>query len=148
MSELKTQIIADMKSALKSQDKPRLKAVRMIVAAIRQKEIDERIDLTDAQVLTVIQKMVKQRGDSITQFQAAKRDDLVAIEEAELTVLKTYMPAQLSEAEVQIHITAAIKETNATSIKDIGKLMTFLKPKLNGKADMSLVSTLIKSTLT
>ena len=147
MSELKQRITADMKSAMKAKDKQALKAVRMILEAIKQKEIDERIELDDAQVMTVIQKMVKQRKDSISQFSDAGRTDLVEIEEAELEIINNYMPEQLSDEEVALVVDKVINDSGANSMKDMGKLMGILKSQLQGKADMSLVSQLIKSRL-
>ena len=147
MSELKKRITDDMKSAMKAKDKQALKAVRMILEAIKQKEIDERIELDDAQVMTVIQKMVKQRKDSISQFSDAGRSDLVEIEEAELETINNYMPEQLSDEEVALVVDKAINDSGANSMKDMGKLMGMLKSQLQGKADMSLVSQLIKSKL-
>ncbi len=147
MSELKTRIINDMKSAMKAKDKDALKAVRMILGAIKQKEVDERIEVTDAQVLAVIQKMVKQRNDSISQFKDAGRDDLVEVEEAELVIINNYMPAQLSEAEVVAAVDKAIADSGAASMADMGKLMGILKGQLDGKADMGKVSGLIRSKL-
>ena len=147
MSELKKRITDDMKSAMKAKDKQALKAVRMILEAIKQKEIDERIELNDAQVMTVIQKMVKQRKDSISQFSDAGRTDLVEIEEAELEIINNYMPEQLSDEEVESVVDRAINDSGANSMKDMGKLMGMLKSQLQGKADMSLVSQLIKSRL-
>jgi hypothetical protein len=147
MSELKQRITDDMKSAMKAKDKQALKAVRMILEAIKQKEIDERIELDDAQVMTVIQKMVKQRKDSISQFSDAGRTDLVEIEEAELEIINNYMPEQLSDEEVALVVDKAINDSGANSMKDMGKLMGMLKVQLQGKADMSLVSQLIKSRL-
>ncbi len=147
MSELKKRITDDMKSAMKAKDRQALKAVRMILEAIKQKEIDERIELNDAQVMTVIQKMVKQRKDSISQFSDAGRTDLVEIEEAELEIINNYMPEQLSDEEVASVVDKAINDSGANSMKDMGKLMGMLKVQLQGKADMSLVSQLIKSRL-
>jgi len=147
MSELKKRITDDMKSAMKAKDKQALKAVRMILEAIKQKEIDERIELDDTQVMTVIQKMVKQRKDSISQFSDAGRTDLVEIEEAELETINNYMPEQLSDEEVASVVDKAINDSGANSMKDMGKLMGILKSQLQGKADMSLVSQLIKSRL-
>ena len=147
MSELKKRITDDMKSAMKAKDKQALKAVRMILEAIKQKEIDERIELDDAQVMTVIQKMVKQRKDSISQFSDAGRTDLVEIEEAELEIINNYMPEQLSDEEVASVVDKAINDSGANSMKDMGKLMGMLKAQLQGKTDMSLVSQLIKSRL-
>ena len=147
MSELKKCITDDMKSAMKAKDKQALKAVRMILEAIKQKEIDERIELDDAQVMTVIQKMVKQRKDSISQFSDAGRTDLVEIEEAELETINNYMPEQLSDEEVASVVDKAINDSGANSMKDMGKLMGMLKAQLQGETDMSLVSQLIKSRL-
>ena len=147
MSELKQHITDDMKSAMKAKDKQALKAVRMMLEAIKKKEIDERIELDDAQVMTVIQKMVKQRKDSISQFSDAGRTDLVEIEEAELEIINNYMPEQLSDEDVALVVDKAINDSGANSMKDMGKLMGMLKVQLQGKADMSLVSQLIKSRL-
>jgi len=147
MSQLKKRITDDMKSAMKAKDKQTLKAVRMILGAIKQKEVDDRIELDDAQVMTVIQKMVKQRKDSISQFSDAGRTDLVEVEEAELVVINSYMPEQLSDAEVAAAVDKAITDSSADSIKDMGKLMSMLKGQLDGKADMGLVSRLIKDKL-
>ena len=148
MSQLKKLITNDMKLALKAQDKSALKAIRMILGAIKQKEIDERIDLDDTQVMAVIQKMVKQRKDSISQFSDAGRTDLVEVEEAELSIINNYMPKQLSEAEIEVAVVKAISDSGADSMKDMGKLMGILKGQLDGQADMGLVSQLIKSKLT
>lgn len=147
MSQLKQLITNDMKLALKAQDKSALKAIRMILGAIKQKEIDERIDLDDPQVMAVIQKMVKQRKDSISQFSDAGRTDLVEVEEAELSIINNYMPKQLSEAEIEAAVVKAISDSGADSMKDMGKLMGILKGQLDGQADMGLVSQLIKSKL-
>jgi len=147
MSQLKQLITNDMKLALKAQDKSALKAIRMILGAIKQKEIDERIDLDDTQVMAVIQKMVKQRKDSISQFSDAGRTDLVEVEEAELSIINNYMPKQLSEAEIEVAVDKAISDSGADSMKDMGKLMGILKGQLDGQADMGLVSKLIKSKL-
>ena len=147
MSQLKQLITDDMKLAMKAQDKSALKAIRMILGAIKQKEIDERIDLDDSQVMTVIQKMVKQRKDSISQFSDAGRTDLVEVEETELSIINNYMPKQLSEDEIEAAVTKAISDTGAESMKDMGKLMGILKSQLDGKADMGQVSQLIKSKL-
>ena len=147
MSELKQQITNDMKLAMKAKDKPALKAVRMILGAIKQKEIDDRIELNDTQVLVVIQKMVKQRKDSISQFSDAGRIDLVEVEESELAIINNYMPKQLTEDEVDAAVTKVIEDSGADSMKDMGKLMGILKNQIDGKADMGLVSQLIKSKL-
>ena len=147
MSKLKQLITDDMKLAMKAQDKPALKAIRMILGAIKQKEIDERIELDDNQVMAVIKKMVKQRKDSISQFSDAGRTDLVEVEEAELLIINNYMPKQLSQDEIEAAVVKAISDTGADSMKDMGKLMGILKGQLDGKADMGQVSQLIKSKL-
>ncbi len=147
MSQLKQLITNDMKLAMKAQDKPALKAIRMILGAIKQKEVDDRIELDDVQVLAVIQKMVKQRKDSIFQFSDAGRTDLVDVEEAELVVINSYMPEQLSDEEVAEAVDKAITDSGADSMKDMGKLMGMLKGQLDSKADMGLVSRLIKDKL-
>ena len=147
MSALKTQITNDMKLAMKAKDKAALKALRMILGAIKQREVDERIELNDTQAMAVIQKMVKQRKDSISQFSDAGRTDLVEVEEAELLIINNYMPKQLGEDEVKAAVVKAISDTGADSMKDMGKLMGILKSQLDGKADMGQVSQLIKSKL-
>jgi uncharacterized protein YqeY len=147
MSELKARITEDMKSAMKAKDKDALKAIRMILGAIKQKEVDDRIELDDTQVLAVIQKMVKQRKDSISQFKDADRTDLVDVEEAELAIINNYMPEQLSEAEIAAAVDKAIADTGASSMQDMGKLMGLLKGQLDGKADMGAVSSLIRAKL-
>ena len=147
MSQLKKCITDDMKLAMKAKDKQALKAVRMILGAIKQKEVDDRIELDDAQVMAVIQKMVKQRKDSISQFSDAGRTDLVEIEEAELVIINSYMPEQLSDQVVAAAVEKAITNSGADSMKDMGKLMGILKGQLDGKADMGLVSRLIKDKL-
>ena len=147
MSKLKQLITDDMKLALKAQDKSALKAIRMILGAIKQKEIDERIDLNDNQVMVVIQKMVKQRKDSISQFSDAGRTDLVDVEEAELSIINNYLPKQLSEEEIEVAVAKAISDSGADSMKDMGKLMGILKGQLDGKADMGQVSQIIKFKL-
>ncbi|MDP6104422.1 MAG: GatB/YqeY domain-containing protein [Gammaproteobacteria bacterium] len=147
MSELKKRITDDMKSAMKAKDKEFLRATRMIIEAIKQKEVDERVELDDSQVLTVINKMVKQRKDSISQFDLAGRTDLVEIEEAELEIIKKYMPEQLSDEEVEIFVDKTINDSGSDSMKDMGKLMGMLKGQLDGKADMGAVSQLIKAKL-
>ena len=147
MSQLKKRITDDMKLAMKAKDKQALKAVRMILGAIKQKEVDDRIELDDAQVMAVIQKMVKQRKDSISQFSDAGRTDLVEVEEAELVVINSYMPEQLSDEEVSAEVDKAIIDCGADSMKDMGKLMGMLKSQIDGQADMGLVSRLIKDKL-
>jgi len=147
MSKLKQLITEDMKLALKAQDKAALKAIRMILGAIKQKEIDDRIDLNDNQVMAVIQKMVKQRKDSISQFSDAGRTDLVEVEESELSIINNYMPKQLSQDEIEAAVVKAIADTGSNSMKDVGKLMGILKSQLDGKADMGQVSQVIKTKL-
>ncbi|ATS22736.1 MULTISPECIES: GatB/YqeY domain-containing protein [Xanthomonas] len=144
---LKQQLTDDMKAAMKSGDKHSLGVIRLINAAIKQKEVDERIEMDDAAVIAVLDKMVKQRKDSVTQFEAAARDDLAQIEREEIVVIERYLPAKMGEAEIVAAIRAAISETGASSPADIGKLMGALKPKLAGQADMGLVSTLVKQQL-
>ena len=144
---LKSQLTDDMKTAMKAGEKDRLGVIRLINAAIKQKEIDERIEMTDPLVLAVLEKMVKQRKDSITQYEAAAREDLAAIERYELGVLEAYLPAKLGEAEILAAIDAAMAQTGAASAADIGKLMGVLKPALAGQADMGLVSKLVKQKL-
>jgi uncharacterized protein YqeY len=141
---LKQQLVEDMKAAMKSGDKHTLGVVRLINAAIKQREVDERIELDDAAVVAAMEKMVKQRKDSVSQFDAAGREDLAAIERAEIVVIEKYLPAKLGEAEILAAIDAAIAETGATGPADMGKLMGVLKPKLAGQADMGLVSALVK----
>nr|WP_298122705.1 GatB/YqeY domain-containing protein [uncultured Pseudoxanthomonas sp.] len=144
---LKQQLTDDMKAAMKAGEKDRLAVIRLINAAIKQREVDERIELDDAAVLAVLEKMVKQRKDSVTQFEAASREDLAAIERAEIVVIEAYLPAKLGEAEILAAIEAAIAETGATGPADMGKLMGVLKPRLAGQADMGQVSALIKKKL-
>lgn len=144
---LKEQITNDMKESMKSGAKDRLGVIRLILAAVKQKEVDERITLEDPQVLAVLEKMLKQRRESVTQFQQGGRQDLVAKEEAEIKVIQAYLPAQLSEAELDQLIAAAVAETGAASMKDMGKVMGVLKPKVAGKADMGAVSARIKAKL-
>ena len=144
---LKTRITDDMKAAMKAGEKSRLAVIRLINAAIKQKEVDERIELDDAAVLAVLEKMVKQRKDSISQFDAAGREDLSAVERAELEIIDGYLPAKLDEAAVAAAIDAAIAETGAAGAADMGKLMGVLKPRLAGQADMGLVSRLVKQKL-
>ena len=137
---LKQQLVEDMKAAMKGGDKHTLGVVRLINAAIKQREVDERIELDDAAVIVAMEKMVKQRKDSVSQFEAANREDLAAVERAEIVVIEKYLPAKLGEAEILAAIDAAIAETGATGPADMGKLMGALKPKLAGQADMGLVS--------
>jgi uncharacterized protein YqeY len=144
---LKSRIQEDMKSAMRSAAKERLGTIRMLMAAIKQREVDERIELDDSQVLAVIDKMVKQRRESITQFEAGGRQDLVAKEAEELKLLSDYLPAQLSEAELDALISEAIASSGATSIKDMGKVMGLIKSKAQGRADMGAVGARIKAKL-
>jgi uncharacterized protein len=145
---LKAQITEDMKAAMRAKEAGRLGTIRLITAAIKQKEVDERIELNDTQVLAIIEKMIKQRKDSISQFEAGGRQDLADIEKAELVVLSAYMPAMLSEAEVQAEVGAAVVASGAAGPQDMGKVMAILKPKLAGRADMTAVSALVKTALT
>jgi len=144
---LKERILQDVKDAMRTKDKPRLATLRLITAAIKQREVDERIELDDTQVITVLDKMSKQRRESISQFEQAGRDDLIAQEAAELELIQTYLPEQLGEDELQTLIEEALQQTGAASIKDMGKVMGQLKPKLQGRADMGAVSALIKARL-
>ena len=144
---LKERITDDMKNAMRAGEKERLGTIRLVLAAIKQREVDERITLDDAAVTAVIDKMIKQRKDSISQFEAAGRDDLVAKENAELVVLSAYMPAQLSADEVAAEIQAAVAQTGAAGPQDMGKVMGVLKPKLAGRADMTAVSAQVKAAL-
>jgi uncharacterized protein YqeY len=144
---LKERITEDMKSAMRAGDKERLATIRLILAAIKQKEVDERIALDDAQTLSVIEKMVKQRKESVVQFEAGGRADLVAKENAELAVLTAYQPAQLSEAEIDGLIAAAMSATGAASIKDMGKVVAHVKTAAAGRADMAAVSARVKAKL-
>jgi uncharacterized protein YqeY len=145
---LKDQITEDMKNAMRAKDTVRLGTIRLLLAAIKQKEVDERIELDDGAVVAIIEKLIKQRKDSISQFQAAKRDDLVAIESAELIILQAYMPEQMSEAEVAAVVAKAVAEVGATGPQDMGKVMGLVKSQLAGKADMGVVSAQVKAALT
>ncbi len=144
---LKLQLTDDMKAAMKAGEKHKLGVIRLINAAIKQREVDERIELDDAAVIAVLDKMVKQRKDSITQYEAANREDLAQIERDELVVIDTYLPAKMGEAEILAAVQAAIAETGATGPADMGKLMGALKPKLAGQADMGVVSKIVKQQL-
>ncbi len=146
-SALKSQLQTDMKAAMKGGDKARLGVIRMILAAIKQVEVDERIELDDARVTVVLDKMAKQRRESIAQFDKAGRQDLIAIEQAELEVIQDYLPEALSDAEIDDLIAEALTQTGASSIKQMGQVMAVLKPRLQGRADMGKVSQLIKSRL-
>ena len=144
---LKEMITEDMKGAMRAGEKERLATIRMILAAIKQREVDERIQLDDSQVLAALERMIKQRREAITQFESGGRADLVAKEQSELTVLQAYLPAQMSEAELDALIAEAIASTGAASIKDMGKVMGVVKAKAQGKADMGVVSARIKQKL-
>ncbi len=147
MESLKEHIKGEMKNAMKAKDKERLGVIRMILAAIKQIEVDERIELDDARTIVVLDKMLKQRRESIKQFRDAGRDDLADKEESEVTVIKDFLPQPLSEQEIDALISKAIAETGAASIKDMGKIMGLLKPQMAGRADMSIVSSRIKALL-
>ena len=144
---LKQQITEDMKTAMRAKETARLGAIRLLLSAMKQREVDERIELTDADIVAIIEKMLKQRRDSISQYEAAKRQDLADVEKFEVTVLQTYMPQQLSEDEIISAITEVISSTGATGPQDMGKVMAAIKPKLAGRADMGKVSGLIKAQL-
>jgi len=146
-STLKNRIQDDVKDAMRSKDKDRLGTLRLITAAIKQKEVDERIEMDDAAVISVLEKMVKQRKDSISQYTQAGRDDLAAKEQVELDLIQTYLPEQMPEAEIEAVISKAIADTGASSMKDMGKLMAAVKPLIAGKADMGLVSKIVKAKL-
>ena len=144
---LKERVTEDMKTAMRAGEKERLATVRLLLAAIKQREVDERITLDDGQVLAVIEKMIKQRREAISQFESGGRSDLVAKETAEIGVLQAYLPTQLTAAELDALITEAIAATGAASIKDMGKVMGFVKPKAQGRADMGALSARIKQKL-
>lgn len=144
---LKHRLTDDMKAAMKGGDKETLGVIRLINAAIKQREVDERIELDDAAVIAVLEKMVKQRKDSVSQYEGAGREDLAAVERAELVIIDRYLPARMGEAEVAAAVDAAIAETGASGAADMGKLMGVLKPRLAGQADMGLVSRLVKQKL-
>jgi len=146
-STLKPQLTSDMKSSMKSGDKQRLGVVRLMLAAIKQIEVDERIELDDTRILAVLDKMVKQRRESISHYSDAGRDELVAVEQAEIELIREYLPEALSESEINELVELSITSTGAASIRDMGKLMGVLKPQLQGRADMGKVSQLIKSRL-
>jgi len=147
MADIKNKISDDVKAAMRSKDKKRLGALRLIQAAFKQKEVDERIELNDDQSIVILDKMAKQHRDSISQFKEANRNDLVEIEEFELNIIEEYLPAQLSEDEINAFIDNAISKSGAESIKDMGKVMGILKGELQGRADMGKVSALIKTRL-
>jgi uncharacterized protein len=147
VSSLKGRITDDMKAAMRSGEKERLGVIRMLTAAIKQREVDERISLDDAQVLSVLEKMIKQRKESLVQFQAGNRPDLVAKESGEIALLQGYLPSQLSDSEIDALIGEAIASTGAASIKDMGKVMGIIKGKAQGRADMAAVGAKIKAKL-
>lgn len=144
---LKQRINEDMKAAMRAKESARLAAIRLVLAAIKQKEVDERIELSDSDVLAVLDKMVKQRRDSISQFEAGGRQDLADIEKFELSVLQGYMPQQMSEAEIEAAVSQAIAASGAAGPQDMGKVMGVLKPQLSGRADIGKVSALVKAKL-
>ena len=144
---LKARLVEEMKAAMKAGEKQRLGVIRLVNAAIKQREVDERIELDDVQVLAVLDKMVKQRRDSVAQYAAANREDLAQVERDEIVVLETYLPARLGEAAILAAIDEAMSSTGAVSAADIGKLMAVLKPRLAGQADMGQVSALVKQRL-
>jgi len=144
---LKERITEDMKSAMRAGEKERLATIRLALAAIKQREVDERISLDDGQVLAVLEKMIKQRREAVTQFQSGGRADLVAKENAEIALLQGYLPAQLSETEIDALIASAIATTGAASIKDMGKVMAVVKPQAQGRADMGALSARIRQKL-
>ena len=144
---LKARITEDMKSAMKAKEAAKLAAIRLLLAAIKQKEVDERVELDDTGVAAVIEKLVKQRKESVTQYEAANRQDLADVEKAEIAILATYLPEKMSSAEVAAAVQAAVAQTGATGPADMGKLMAVLKPQLAGKADMAEVSKLVKAAL-
>ncbi len=144
---LKIRITEDMKTAMRARDTARLGAIRLLLAAIKQKEVDTRVEQDDAAIIAVIEKMIKQRRDSISQFQAAHRQDLVDAESFELEVLSAYLPQALSAAEVEALVAAAVSESGAKGMTEMGKVMAIVKPKIAGRADMGQVSALIKAKL-
>ncbi|CAN5304954.1 GatB/YqeY domain-containing protein [soil metagenome] len=144
---LKSRLIEDMKAAMKGGQKDKLGVIRLVNAAIKQREVDERIELDDTQVLSAMEKMLKQRKDSLSQFEAAGREDLAAIERYEITVIQAYLPEQMSAAELQAAVSDAIAETGATTQADMGKVMAVLKPKVAGRADMGALSGLVRNAL-
>ncbi|MCE5182659.1 MAG: GatB/YqeY domain-containing protein [Betaproteobacteria bacterium] len=144
---LRLQVAEDMKSAMRAKDVPRLAAIRLLMAAIKQREVDERIEMADDQVIAVIEKMLKQRRDSISQYESAGRQDLADIEKFEVSVLQDYLPQALTEGEIEALVVAAIGSSGAAGVKDMGKVMAVVKPQMAGRADMGKVSALIKAKL-
>ena len=147
MSDLLQEIKSNMKDAMRNKEKTRLAAIRMLLAAIKQIEVDQRIDITDIHILSILDKMIKQRRDSISQFEAAGRQELADIEKVEIEALQVYMPQPLTDDEISVLIDTAMTETGAESMRDMGKVMGILKPKLQGRADMGVVSDKIKQKL-
>lgn len=144
---LRQQLTEDMKTAMRAGDKHRLGVIRLMLAAVKQREVDERIELDDVQVLATLEKMLKQRRDSVSQFDAAGREDLSAIERAEMGVIETYLPTKLDEAEIDALVAAAIAGTGASSLRDMGKVVAAVKEKAAGRADMAAVSAKVKARL-
>ena len=144
---LKAQISEDMKSAMRAKENTRLGTIRLLQAAMKQREVDERIELSDIDVISIIEKMLKQRRDSIAAYESAKRDDLADVEKAEMLVLQAYLPKQLTEEEVAVLLEKVVADTGAASMKDMGKVMAAIKPLVAGKADMGKISGLIKARL-
>lgn len=147
MSDIKASVMADIKACMKSRDKPRLSVLRLISSAVKQREVDERVDTDDDAMILILDKMAKQRRESIEQFESAGRQDLADAEKGELEIIQEYLPAQLSAQEISELIEEAISSTGATGIRDMGKVMGMLKPQLQGRADMSAVSAQLKSLL-
>lgn len=147
MSETRQRILDDIKTAMKAGEKSRLATLRLMSAAIKQREVDDRIDLAEDDVIALLDKMLKQRRESIEQYSKAGRDDLVAVEQTESDLIKTYLPEQLTEAEIGQIVDSAVSETGASSVKDMGKVMGLVKPQMQGRADMSSVSKIIKAKL-
>lgn len=145
---LREQVTEDMKAAMRAKETGKLNTIRLLIAEIKRKEVDERIEVNDAQTVAIVEKMIKQRKDSITQFEAGGRADLADIEKAELAVLAAYMPAGLSDAEIAAEVAAAVAASGAAGPQDMGKVMAIVKPKLAGRADMTVVSALVKQALT
>jgi hypothetical protein len=144
---LKAQITEDMKTAMRAKDAARLSAIRLLLAAMKQREVDERIELSDADIVAIIEKMLKQRRDSVTQYEAGGRQDLADVEKFEIGVLTGYMPQQMTETEIAAEVAAAVAASGAKAMQDMGKVMALLKPKLAGRADMAKVSAIVKAKL-
>ena len=144
---LKSQVTEDMKAAMRARETARLSTIRLLLAAMKQREVDERIELSDADILGIVDKLIKQRRESIAQFEKGGRADLAAVERLEIEILSAYLPQQMSPAELESAVAAAIAESNASGVKDMGKVMALLKPRLAGRADMGQVSGLVKARL-